>query len=842
MIKRQFIAGVMGLALAGCAHSRSEVTKGPDGTNPVGPVGLKPVPSLSDTINQGTGNAAMAQSALGDPSDPRWKGVAPSPSPSGSSPRMAATGEAPAQPNWSRTPQVQPAAAPDRLTARPSPSSLAANPPAEFPDRMTAQTVSPNDPRNQPAAAPDGLNPTPTLDAAASAAAATMAAMAPGIAASTSSPGAPPAENAATSPSMAADMPPYSPTAPGVPTNSVSVPYTLERPGGPMPGMLSQTGGPAAPSAVTPANVAGRGMPPMDGQPGSDPTSPTLAAPSSNGLEPVGAPPSPAAVAARPTGSAAARSDAAVSPSAGHAGPTNGAGARAAKPSPDPLLGPNPDLMPELPPLPDVGPAKTDAAGKPPTTPATAAPAPSPSPASRPDDLPTLGPATGPVDAPPGPASSGGANAPAPPPTPAPPAGGASAPPDLGPPSVDNRAGGVGPESAVVKVADLPPLEPVASAGQLSGGLMPPTAAPAAAAASSSSVRRVSSRRDGRILRASLQKPVADVPEPEIPGSWRQASMTAAKVGDEIITIRDLHSALNEHCKRKDIPYNRLPREQKHEICAALMKELINQSLLLQEAKHTIKSQKMYDQFTEEADRFWREDQLPQLEVEFAAENESQLREKLKEHGRSFDTISLMTRRGWMADAFLHAKLKDKIKAELPELLKYYKEHMHDNQYDRPAQINWREIVAETGPQATREQARRKIESIHQALSRGADFAALARAQSEGPSRSREQGGLMQTSPGSYGVPSVNEALGSLAIGQVSPILEGPSSFHIVRVDSRRAAGPAPFEELQDEIRTHILNKKFQAERTAYIQKLWDESFVSTFLDDTNSDPRRVAR
>ena len=220
------------------------------------------------------------------------------------------------------------------------------------------------------------------------------------------------------------------------------------------------------------------------------------------------------------------------------------------------------------------------------------------------------------------------------------------------------------------------------------------------------------------------------------------------------------------------------------------MKELINQSLLLQEAKHTIKSPKMYDQFTGEADRFWREDQLPQLEVEFAAENEAQLREKLKEHGRSIDTISLMTRRGWMADAFLHAKLKDKIKAELPELLKYYNEHMHDQEYDRPALINWREIVVETGPQATREQARRKIEAIHQALRRGADFAALARAQSEGPSRSREQGGLMQTSPGSYGVPSVNEALGSLPIGQVSPILEGPSSFHIVRVESRARPDP----------------------------------------------------
>jgi parvulin-like peptidyl-prolyl isomerase len=364
----------------------------------------------------------------------------------------------------------------------------------------------------------------------------------------------------------------------------------------------------------------------------------------------------------------------------------------------------------------------------------------------------------------------------------------------------------------------------------------------AAPSTSPGAARRAGTRRDGQILRASLQKPAPEAQEPEIPGSWRQASMTAAKVGDEIITIRDLHAAVNDFCKRKDIPYNNLPREQKQELCANLMKELINQSLLLQEAKRTIKSPKMYDQFTAEAERFWREDQIPQLEIEFAAENEAQLREKLKEHGRSFETISQMTRRSWMADAFLHAKLKDKIKAELPELLKYYNEHLRDKQFDRPAQITWREIVVETGPKVTHEEARRKIEAIHESLRRGADFAALAKAQSEGPSRSREQGGLMQTSPGSYGVATVNEALGSLPIGQISPILEGPSSFHIVRVERRRAAGPAPFEELQDEIRAKILDKRFQAERAAYIRKLWDESPVSTFLDATASNPRQVSR
>jgi peptidyl-prolyl cis-trans isomerase SurA len=617
---------------------------------------------------------------------------------------------------------------------------------------------------------------------------------------------------------------------PGGPSAPASVPYTLERPGGPMPGMLARPGGPPAPPAGAPADVVGAGPPLQDGPPGSDPNGPKPAGPSANGLEPVGVPPSASPVAAT------APTDAAASPSVGPAGPAQDAGARKARPAGDPLLGPNPDLMPELPPLPDAGPAAAPAAAKPPATSPSATPAPSGPTATRADDLPPLGPATGPTGSPPAQASPGGADPSA---APGPPAGGPSAPPELGPPSADNRPGGTGPAVGAGQVADLPPLEPVPSASQLSGGRVRPTAA---SVPSPGPARRASTHRDGQILRTSLQTSAPEAKDPEIHGSWQQASMTAAKVGDEIITIRDLHAAINDLCKRKDIPYNSLPREQKHELCVGLMKELINQSLLLQEAKRIIKDPKMYDKFTGEADRFWREDQIPQLEVEFAAENEAQLREKLKEHGRSFDTISLMTRRSWMADAFLHEKLKGKIKTELPELLKFYNEHLRDKGFDRPAQITWREIVVETGPKTTLEEARRKIEAIHQSLRQGADFAALAKSQSEGPSRSREQGGLMQTSPGSFGVASVNEALDSLPIGQASSILEGPSSFHIVRVENRRAAGPAPFEELQDEIRSKILEKKFQAERAAYLQKLRDESYVSTFLDQPESSPRRVSR
>ncbi len=621
-------------------------------------------------------------------------------------------------------------------------------------------------------------------------------------------------------------------------SSAAAVPYSLERPGGPMPDMVARPAG----SLSSAASVTAAGPPGPAGDDGTLPSgppgsAPNVAGPAARGLEPVGLPPMTAADPPPMAGPAPAPTDSAVSPSAAPNGRKNGAGATKPAPSGDPLLGPNPDLMPELPPLPDMKPAATPAAAATPAKGKAPATATSAAPASPSDDLPSLAPVAAPAESPAAPAPTGGADAPAPAgPIEAPPAAAPSSPPELGPPSADNRTGGSGQAAGAVQVADLPPLEPVPSTGPAADGVVQRTAA---SDSSTRTVRRATARRDGRILRTSLQKPTDDAREQPIPATWHQASLTAAQVGDEIITLRELVSAVREQCVRRQTRLENLSVEERNMAGSLVLKRMIDQSLLLQEAKRTIKNSKMYDQFTQEADRFWRDEHLPQLEHEHQADNEQQLRDRLKENGRSLDSISLMTRQNWMAENFLHAKIKDRIKVDLPELLKYYDAHKNDKEFDRPAQIIWREIVVETGRYPRPEDARRKIEALHQALRRGADFAGLAKAQSEGPTRSREQGGLMQTSPRTYGVASVNEALESLPAGQISGILEGPTSFHIVRVDERRAAGPAPFFELQDQIRSTLLEKKYQSERTAYIGKLWEQTLVSTIFDDTESDPRR---
>ena len=98
-------------------------------------------------------------------------------------------------------------------------------------------------------------------------------------------------------------------------------------------------------------------------------------------------------------------------------------------------------------------------------------------------------------------------------------------------------------------------------------------------------------------------------------------------------------------------------------------------------------------------------------------------------------------RQDFLAQGFLQDRLKDKLRIELPDLLKYYNDHMHDPEFQRPAQITWRELVVETDKYPSGESARQKIAILEQRLRRGEDFAALAKADSDGPANVPQGGG-----------------------------------------------------------------------------------------------------
>lgn len=315
------------------------------------------------------------------------------------------------------------------------------------------------------------------------------------------------------------------------------------------------------------------------------------------------------------------------------------------------------------------------------------------------------------------------------------------------------------------------------------------------------------------------------------------ASQTAARVGNSVITLRELNSGVQEWMEKNAPPGSQLNNEEINRIASIVLDDLIERSIILQEAHRKFKNPKQWDKLHEFADKDWREKELPPVLKRMNAVNEYELRAKLGKEGKSLDEMHDRFREMWVAREFLRGEVGPRLQVDLPAMLSYYKTHIKD--YHQPEEVTWREIMVSVSKYNTRVEAKAAADALLEQLRRGADFAQLARSSSHGATAA--QGGLWTTSPGGYGVPAVNSVLTNTPAGWISRVIEAPDGFHIVRVDSRRAAGPKPFAEVQERIRDTIFNENIQREASEFIKKLKSQTQVTSIFDGTPSAPRAAS-
>ncbi len=738
-MRRRIAVGMLGLALAGCARSRTSM---PAAALRAQPVGMEPVPSITDTINRGTGDPAVVQSTLPDPKSPRWSGAY--------IPPAGGPAQTPAAPQVARASGVQGAPAPTDPAVRASiaNSSVLASPSSPPPANASGLLTGAGIPAaGRDTQAAQALSPSPLAVQAGT----------------TAKPGIADLEI-----SRAPDQMLATTATPGTPSPDQGLPPVEES------RAASMSAAPVE-NASTPAAPVGNVLPPPD--PPGDVLPP--AAVTVPDVPPAGlAPTVPALPAA--TGSASAPSTAVAPPvKAGNA----------AAVSADPLLGPNPDLMPAIDPAPPASARNKTPQQTVPAAAAKAAPS-TPSAAGPFNEIPLETAPSLPID----PQPAQGTLTPAVP----------AATPAL--PAENSQAGSPSASTA---------LAPDRKSTQIAAAPLAPPSDPA--------VRLASFNPDSFTVMARNR-------------NWKEAGRAAGRVNDEVITLHDLVLSIKAQLIHRN-PGHSLSKEELNMAAKSMLAHLIERALITQEAKRVLKNPKQLDSLYEAADKYWREEELPPLLRHYLVENEFQLKQKLADAGIPIEFLRQSNRQEFLAQVYRDKKLSDCRKVDLPEMLQYYNDHYRDKEYDRPAQITWRELVVEKEQHPKPGEARRKADDLLARLTRGESFASLARKDSEGPSSIRAQGGLMQTSPGSYAVEAVNRTLETLPLNQVSPVLEGPTSYHIVLVENRHAAGPATFKEVQDEMRKKVMYQKMRKAHEAFIARLKRDALISTIFDGTESDP-----
>jgi hypothetical protein len=229
----------------------------------------------------------------------------------------------------------------------------------------------------------------------------------------------------------------------------------------------------------------------------------------------------------------------------------------------------------------------------------------------------------------------------------------------------------------------------------------------------------------------------------------------------------------------------------------------------------------------------FEERELPELMKELKVENQQDLERELARLGSSLADVRRTFNEKVVASEWIRSKVKINEEVSPDEMLEYYRAHLSD--YEYPTQVRWEEIMVNRSRYNNSQQAYAEMARIgnevwqrgKEAQVQGAAFAELAKTKSDG--FTAKDGGLHDwTTQGALKAGLIDKTLFSLAVGQMSPILETSEGFHIVRVLERKDAGRRPFTEVQADIRDSLKEERFQAGVQEYLNTLRRDARIWT--------------
>jgi len=195
------------------------------------------------------------------------------------------------------------------------------------------------------------------------------------------------------------------------------------------------------------------------------------------------------------------------------------------------------------------------------------------------------------------------------------------------------------------------------------------------------------------------------------------------------------------------------------------------------------------------------------------------LDEALQKEGMSLDELK--------ANMVGELRIKQLVESEVPtnatpsdeEVAKFYEERK--DQFTTPESVEARHIlvkVESTDDEKTKAEKKAKIEALHKQLVEGADFASVAKANSDCPSK--ERGGNLGTFQRGQMVKAFEEAAFSQPTNAVGPVVETMFGYHIIQVLDRKPAGVTALAEIKDRLAESIKQRKQMERFDVFLAKL----------------------
>jgi peptidyl-prolyl cis-trans isomerase D len=154
----------------------------------------------------------------------------------------------------------------------------------------------------------------------------------------------------------------------------------------------------------------------------------------------------------------------------------------------------------------------------------------------------------------------------------------------------------------------------------------------------------------------------------------------------------------------------------------------------------------------------------------------------------------------------------------------YYQAHQKDFQVPDEVKVSHILIKVATGADAkTDAAAKQKAEDLLKQIKGGADFAALAKANSDDPG-SKEQGGELGMIQRGVTVPAFEKAAFDLQPGQISDVVKTQFGYHIIKAEEKQTAHLKPLVEVKAQILATLTRQQEADQQALYAQQLATEA------------------
>ena len=263
-----------------------------------------------------------------------------------------------------------------------------------------------------------------------------------------------------------------------------------------------------------------------------------------------------------------------------------------------------------------------------------------------------------------------------------------------------------------------------------------------------------------------------------------------------------------------------------------ILKGIIENKLICQDARRTIPSE-AWTHLEPQLTKAFEDDELPKMMKAAGVSMSREYDRKLRAVGSSLEHEKRAFQERALAQQWVFQQTKhDEDPPTYDQMVTYYRQHQ--DEFTTPARAQYEELAVSYSKHPSKDAARDAIAQMGNQVWRGAPFVQVAKAGSDGATAA-DGGQRDWTSKGALVCEALDQALFTLPMGQLSPIIEGPTAFCIIRVTAREEVAVKPFLEAQVDIRKKISEQRSAKLIHDYMAKLEARTPVWSKFDEAAS-------